>query len=304
MKKKLTAGLLLLLWLTSISAPQSICAASSDGEVGIITEFDKSEYLPGEVATLTISITDVEDEAVANVKLSDFETHISFDKENMKYESGDFSQNLKPLLGDTKDLMLGSGSDDNLILIYFDVLDGVALDGLIQDKKLRIAELKFTVTASAGVKISCGVEEKVINNDARDFVTVVMKLVDDSEHPIDMTCNIGDRAVADIVSAVIRPGEASADNSGTVTAPVTVKKTADLGAAILIVSLHNKQTGLLMAPIAVRSINAEEVDMNISDISFNVSAADNSEIRYFLWNNFIGMKAVAPMRTAEVKIGD
>lgn len=305
MRKGLRRILCLLLCLASILLFVGVCAAeSADYEAKLVVEFDQSGYLPGETATLTVSITGLEDEAAESLKLGAFETHIGFDSGKMQFmsESSFDSVLAEKLNGATQELMVAEeASRKDVAVILFDVQNGIPFHELnIQDGKLKIADLKFTVNAAAEGTISAGFEESGISG-SYDYVSALMLLKDGSAEDKLVTCTVGEKAAASVLDTAMFAGSAVYHNTtNQVTAGVSVKKKADSADAVLIAALYDKITGAMESRAVVKAVMGNEV--SFSDIVFEpISDAGNLEVRFFLWNNIGKMVSIAPVCTAEVR---
>lgn len=266
-----------------------VCAAESgepDYKVGLEIAFNHSEYVKGETATATIKLTGLTDEKAAGAALGAFETHIKFDNTKLEAEKFEFNDNLKL---DSSDVSGFQVTDDNkdIIVAYFEKKSGVSLNSVIDDK-LTIGTIQFKV-------LSGGTDNELkLNFEEDGYKTVVTKSFIDKKTVEEYAYSEFKGAEARIVNAILEPGTAKLENNTVKTEGLRVAASDNKG--ILIAQIYDKNTGLTKATKVIP-------DLSKASVSFDVSKIDKSnlKVRYYLWDSFLGMKALAESKAAEVK---
>ena len=266
-----------------------VCAAESgepDYKVGLEIAFNHSEYVKGETATATIKLTGLTDEKAAGAALGAFETHIKFDNTKLEAEKFEFNDNLKL---DSSDVSGFQVTDDNkdIIVAYFEKKSGVSLNSVIDDK-LTIGTIQFKVLSGRTDN------ELKLNFEEDGYKTVVTKSFIDKKTVEEYAYSEFKGAEARIVNAILEPGTAKLENNTVKTEGLRVAASDNKG--ILIAQIYDKNTGLTKATKVIP-------DLSKASVSFDVSKIDKSnlKVRYYLWDSFLGMKALAESKAAEVK---
>lgn len=282
-----------------------VCAAESgepDYKVGLEIAFNHSEYVKGETATATIKLTGLSSLDYSKDKIGAFEAYIKYNINDVvpMYDgaevteqdktAGVFDSALDEVSGkhgfNTAAKQMGYlTSDERIIVVYFEESNGVALSA----DSFAIGRVSFKIKKEAGAigaSIYSGAVYRPYKGEGGSEEVSGLPI------KIDAFTN----ASASVVNAILEPGTAKLDENNTVkTEGLRVAASDNNG--ILIAQLYDKNTGLTKATQVIPDLSKASVSFNVSKI------IDKSklEVRYYLWNSFSGMKALAESKAAEVK---
>lgn len=260
-------------------------ADTPDNKVGLEIKFDYDKYVVGETAEATIKLTGLNDEKAAKYSLSAFQTQLEFNTDELEAVSMDFSEPLKSKISTAEKYFNVTSKHSDIIAVLYAVDDGIALDDTIAPNgEITIGTINFEIKKTSG-DISVGFE-------TTSYKTEIIRPFEDSPEGYLLNCNRYVNGSAKVVGAVLEPGKAVLDDSKVKAEGLRAVTPGNKG--VLIAQLYDPDTKLTKATQIVDDLSKSyTISFDVS----NITVGAKLEVRYYLWDSFLGMKALTEGRT-------
>lgn len=256
-----------------------------DNKVGLEIKFDYDKYVVGETAEATIKLTGLNDEKAAKYSLSAFQTQLEFNTDELEAVSMDFSEPLKSKIGTAEKYFNVTSKHSDIIAVLYAVDDGIALDDTIAPNgEITIGTINFEIKKTSG-DISVGFE-------TTSYKTEIIRPFEDSPEGYLLNCSRYANGSAKVVGAVLEPGKAVLDDSKVKAEGLRAVTPGNKG--VLIAQLYDPDTKLTKATQIVDDLSKSyTISFDVS----NITVGAKLEVRYYLWDSFLGMRALTEGRT-------
>lgn len=260
-------------------------ADTPDNKVGLEIKFDYDKYVVGETAEATIKLTGLNDEKAAKYSLSAFQTQLEFNTDELEAVSMDFSEPLKSKIGTAEKYFNVTSKHSDIIAVLYAVDDGIALDDTIAPNgEITIGTINFEIKKTSG-DISVGFE-------TTSYKTEIIRPFEDSPEGYLLNCSRYANGSAKVVGAVLEPGKAVLDDSKVKAEGLRAVTPGNKG--VLIAQLYDPDTKLTKATQIVDDLSKSyTISFDVS----NITVGAKLEVRYYLWDSFLGMRALTEGRT-------
>ncbi len=275
-------------------------SAQVDNSVKLDIEFDRNAYAPGEIAEVTLYISDLADEAEAQQTIGAFEAHLQFDTEELDFipTGADETPSEWLVEFDSRndvDVFQVAQSYDDIVVLAFDKEVGF-VPNCDSEGRFAVAKANFEVLACTDGKITIDFA------DTNDYPSVVAELKKNEKFHGEYTCTEGNAIEADVKDLLIADENAYINEEGTITDSVEILSVS--GKAFLLARLYDAETGLLAAPVIFVEVESGRTFLENEIIFENVSSGGTYKIDYYLWdsgaNSFLGLKPLTHKVTATV----
>ncbi|MBD9010080.1 MAG: hypothetical protein EGR16_07090 [Clostridiales bacterium] len=286
MVKRFFGHICLILATVLILCSLGVYAADTpDNKVGLEIKFDYDKYVVGETAEATIKLTGLNDEKAAKYSLSAFQTQLEFNTDELEAVSMDFSEPLKSKIGTAEKYFNVTSKHSDIIAVLYAVDDGIALDDTIAPNgEITIGTINFEIKKTSG-DISIGFE-------TTSYKTEIIRPFEDSPEGYLLNCNRYANGSAKVVGAVLEPGKAVLDDSKVKAEGLRAVTPGNKG--VLIAQLYDPDTKLTKATQIVDDLSKSyTISFDVSNITIGAKL----EVRYYLWDSFLGMRALTEGRT-------
>lgn len=286
MVKRFFGHICLILATVLILCSLGVYAADTpDNKVGLEIKFDYDKYVVGETAEATIKLTGLNDEKAAKYSLSAFQTQLEFNTDELEAVSMDFSEPLKSKIGTAEKYFNVTSKHSDIIAVLYAVDDGIALDDTIAPNgEITIGTINFEIKKTSG-DISVGFE-------TTSYKTEIIRPFEDSPEGYLLNCNRYANGSAKVVCAVLEPGKAVLDDSKVKAEGLRAVTPGNKG--VLIAQLYDPDTKLTKATQIVDDLSKSyTISFDVSNITIGAKL----EVRYYLWDSFLGMRALTEGRT-------
>ncbi len=286
MVKRFFGHICLILATVLILCSFGVYAADTpDNKVGLEIKFDYDKYVVGETAEATIKLTGLTDEKAAKYSLSAFQTQLEFNTDELEAVSMDFSEPLKSKIGTAEKYFNVTSKHSNIIAVLYAVDDGIALDDTIAPNgEITIGTINFKIKKTSG-DISVGFE-------TTSYKTEIIRPFEDSPEGYLLNCSRYANGSAKVVGAVLEPGKAVLDDSKVKAEGLRAVTPGNKG--VLIAQLYDSDTKLTKATQIVDDLSKSyTISFDVSNITIGAKL----EVRYYLWDSFLGMRALTEGRT-------
>ncbi len=286
MVKRFFGHICLILATVLILCSLGVYAADTpDNKVGLEIKFDYDKYVVGETAEATIKLTGLNDEKAAKYSLSAFQTQLEFNTDELEAVSMDFSEPLKSKIGTAEKYFNVTSKHSDIIAVLYAVDDGIALDDTIAPNgEITIGTINFEIKKTSG-DISVGFE-------TTSYKTEIIRPFEDSPEGYLLNCNRYANGSAKVVGAVLEPGKAVLDDSKVKAEGLRAVTPGNKG--VLIAQLYDPDTKLTKATQIVDDLSKSyTISFDVSNITIGAKL----EVRYYLWDSFLGMRALTEGRT-------
>lgn len=290
-----------------------VCAvetAATECKANLNITIDSNKYLIGDTVTARLYISDLEDEANADVQIAAMEAHLIFDNNKLEFlpNETEFMESLKSSINasQSSESYLGvSDKHPERIVAYFAYNSGgYQLEPGLKD--LMVAEFKFKVKATAkkGEKIKVDFDKNPINDGSEElrYENVLMRPLTENIKPADTLFKLG--MVSHITEAelfddvVFVPSDCIYNEaSKVIRGNVDIAVSDKYNSAWVVVKLYDS-TGLTKA---VQYRDVKTLESRSWDFEFNnITSMDNLKIKYFLWESPTNMLPIAEMYDLEI----
>lgn len=286
MVKRFFGHICLILATVLILCSLGVYAADTpDNKVGLEIKFDYDKYVVGETAEATIKLTGLNDEKAAKYSLSAFQTQLEFNTDELEAVSMDFSEPLKSKIGTAEKYFNVTSKHSDIIAVLYAVDDGIALDDTIAPNgEITIGTINFEIKKTSG-DISVGFE-------TTSYKTEIIRPFEDSPEGYLLNCSRYANGSAKVVGAVLEPGKAVLDDSKVKAEGLRAVTPGNKG--VLIAQLYDPDTKLTKATQIVDDLSKSyTISFDVS----NITVGAKLEVRYYLWDSFLGMRALTEGRT-------
>ncbi len=286
MVKRFFGHICLILATVLILCSLGVYAADTpDNKVGLEIKFDYDKYVVGETAEATIKLTGLNDEKAAKYSLSAFQTQLEFNTDELEAVSMDFSEPLKSKIGTAEKYFNVTSKHSDIIAVLYAVDDGIALDDTIAPNgEITIGTINFEIKKTSG-DISVGFE-------TTSYKTEIIRPFEDSPEGYLLNCSRYANGSAKVVGAVLEPGKAVLDDSKVKAEGLRAVTPGNKG--VLIAQLYDPDTKLTKATQIVDDLSKSyTISFDVSNITIGAKL----EVRYYLWDSFLGMRALTEGRT-------
>lgn len=286
MVKRFFGHICLILATVLILCSLGVYAADTpDNKVGLEIKFDYDKYVVGETAEATIKLTGLNDEKAAKYSLSAFQTQLEFNTDELEAVSMDFSEPLKSKIGTAEKYFNVTSKHSDIIAVLYAVDDGIALDDTIAPNgEITIGTINFEIKKTGG-DISVGFE-------TTSYKTEIIRPFEDSPEGYLLNCSRYANGSAKVVGAVLEPGKAVLDDSKVKAEGLRAVTPGNKG--VLIAQLYDPDTKLTKATQIVDDLSKSyTISFDVSNITIGAKL----EVRYYLWDSFLGMRALTEGRT-------
>lgn len=286
MVKRFFGHICLILATVLILCSLGVYAADTpDNKVGLEIKFDYDKYVVGETAEATIKLTGLNDEKAAKYSLSAFQTQLEFNTDELEAVSMDFSEPLKSKIGTAEKYFNVTSKHSDIIAVLYAVDDGIALDDTIAPNgEITIGTINFEIKKTSG-DISVGFE-------TTSYKTEIIRPFEDSPEGYLLNCSRYANGSAKVVGAVLEPGKAVLDDSKVKAEGLRAVTPGNKG--VLIAQLYDLDTKLTKATQIVDDLSKSyTISFDVS----NITVGAKLEVRYYLWDSFLGMRALTEGRT-------
>lgn len=286
MVKRFFGHICLILATVLILCSLGVYAADTpDNKVGLEIKFDYDKYVVGETAEATIKLTGLNDEKAAEYSLSAFQTQLEFNTDELEAVSMDFSEPLKSKIGTAEKYFNVTSKHSDIIAVLYAVDDGIALDDTIAPNgEITIGTINFEIKKTSG-DISVGFE-------TTSYKTEIIRPFEDSPEGYLLNCSRYANGSAKVVGAVLEPGKAVLDDSKVKAEGLRAVTPGNKG--VLIAQLYDPDTKLTKATQIVDDLSKSyTISFDVSNITIGAKL----EVRYYLWDSFLGMRALTEGRT-------
>lgn len=285
MVKRFFGHICLILATVLILCSFGVYAADTpDNKVGLEIKFDYDKYVVGETAEATIKLTGLTDEKAAKYSLSAFQTQLEFNTDELEAVSMDFSEPLKSKIGTAEKYFNVTSKHSDIIAVLYAVDDGIALDDTIAPNgEITIGTINFKIKKTSG-DISVGFE-------TTSYKTEIIRPFEDSPEGYLLNCSRYANGSAKVVGAVLEPGKAVLDDSKVKAEGLRAVTPGNKG--VLIAQLYDSDTKLTKATQIVDDLSKSyTISFDVSNITIGAKL----EVRYYLWDSFLGMRALTESR--------
>ncbi len=269
----------------------SVSAITADNNIGVELAFDKTEYKPGDVAEVTLFVTDIDDEEAVGEGFGFFETYLKFDSAELEFLPID-AESIKSEWciafgqGETN-IFEPTTSYDDIIMVAFGPASSVPIRS--DNGKMAIAKIRFKVLDSPDAELTVAFHETHISDAGGNN--------NGYSTGREYTCIAGTAATAKISDTYyFYDDTASINSSGTITDSLHLRAK---NGGIFIAKLYNADTLEMAAPPKILTINGNFDAEN--QVLFENIEPGSYKMDYFFWNGFITLKPISPKKTITVE---
>ena len=292
MKKGISLALscICVIIVFSVISFSAIAADNADNNVGVELAFDKTEYKPGDVAEVTLFVTEIDDEAAIGEGFGFFETYLKFDSTELEFLPID-AESIKSEWcitfeqGETNILGLSTAYDD-IIMLAFGPTYSVPIRS--DNGKMAIATIGFNVLYPIDAELSVSFHETHItdaggNNDGystgREYI-----------------CTARADATEKIADTYYFYDDTASLTSGTITDSIHLRAK---NGGIFIIKLYDAATEEMVAPPKIIPINGN-FDVE-NEVLFENVESGSYKMDYFFWNGLTDLKPLSQKKTITVQ---